>query len=82
MIKLYGFEECKPCRQVKRLLKKFDVEFEYIDVLKKNIDFVAVPILELENGEQLMNLNSITKYLRELRKKQKVKFRIKKKTEI
>ncbi|GAH05983.1 unnamed protein product, partial [marine sediment metagenome] len=37
MIRLYGFEECMACHQVRRLLEKFGIEYEYVDVLK-NVD--------------------------------------------
>jgi len=68
MIKLYGFEECEPCQQVKRLLEKFGIEYEYIDVLKNDVHFVSVPVLELDDGRQLKDLKAIAKYLRKMKK--------------
>ena len=70
MIKLYGFEECGPGRQVKHLLEKFNIEYEYIDVLKNNIDFDIVPMLELDDGRKFKGLSvELTKYLRKLGRK-------------
>ena len=68
MIKLYGFESCGPYKQVKRLLDKFGIKYEYIDVLKKKGDFGAVfPILELEDGTQIIGLGkTMTNYIRRL----------------
>ena len=73
MITLYGFKECEPCQQVKRLLEKFGIEYEYIDVLKNNVNFVSVPVLELDDGRLLKDVKDIAKYLREESKKHKVK---------
>ncbi len=70
MIKLYGFKECKPCQQLIRLLKKFGIEFEYIDVLKNNIDFDVVPVLELDDGTKMKGLgDDVVKFVRDLGKK-------------
>lgn len=74
MIKLYGFESCGPCKQVKRLLDKFNVEYEYIDVLKKKKSFGSVPILELEDGTQIVGLGkTMTEYIRKLGKEYRKK---------
>ena len=70
MIKLYGFEECEPCQQIKRLLEKFGIKYKYIDVLKNNISFTVVPVLELDDGTQFKGLgDDVTKYIRDLGKK-------------
>jgi arsenate reductase-like glutaredoxin family protein len=69
MIKLYGFESCGPCKQIKRLLDKFGIEYKYIDVLKKKLHFVSVPILELEDGTQIIGLGkTMTDYIKKLGK--------------
>lgn len=58
---------------MKRLLEKFGIEYEYIDVLKKNVSFTTVPVLELDDGTILKNANVIAKYLRKEGKKHSAK---------
>lgn len=74
MIKLYGFEACGPCKQIKRLLDKFGIEYEYIDVLKKKGSFGSVPMIELEDGTQIIGLGkTMTDYIKKLGKEHRKK---------
>ena len=74
MIKLYGFEACGPCRQVKRLLEKFEVKYEYIDTLKNKVDVPSVPTLELEDGRRIVGLGTeMSNYIKKLGREHKKK---------
>ena len=67
MIRLFGSDVCEPCKQVRRLLTKFGVEHEYIDVSRT--DYTGeIPYLELEDGTIIMGLPNIAQYLRSIRR--------------
>ncbi len=75
MIKLYGFDACGPCKQVKRLLDKFDIEYEYIDVFKNpSSGYHSFPVLVFDNGREFKGLSQkLVKYLRKLGKQHRKK---------
>ena len=67
MIRLYGADICEPCKQVRRLLTKFGVEHEFIDVSRT--DYTGeIPYLELENGAIIIGLPKIAQYIRNIRR--------------
>lgn len=71
-IKLYGLECCKPCKQLKHLLDKFNVKYTYIDVLKEKHpeDIQSYPTLVITfTGFS----EGLTEFLRTLGKKEKEK---------
>jgi len=75
MIKLYGFDACTPCKQVKRLLDKFGIEYEYIDVFKNPTSgYYSFPVLVLDDGREFKGLSQdLVKHLRELGKQHRKK---------
>jgi len=42
---LYGFEACSSCKQLRRLLEKFGVDYEYVDMVKTKTDVDTAPTL-------------------------------------
>lgn len=65
-MRLYGSDTCPPCKQVRRLLEKFGVPYEYIDVATINYEG-EIPLLELDDGTIITSLPGIAKYLRNIR---------------
>lgn len=75
MIKLYGFDACGPCMQVKRLLDKFGIEYEYIDVFENpSSEYYSFPVLILDDGREFRGLSqNLVRYLRKLGKQHRKK---------
>ena len=66
MMKLYGSPVCTSCKQALMLLSQYPIEWQYIDVSQIQGYQGDIPLLELEDGQQLVGLPAIAQYVRSM----------------
>jgi len=66
MIRLYGFDACSPCGTAKKLLQKYGIAYEYIDITRNPCPkgIMLFPSIMLETGEIIEGLGPIYNYLK------------------
>lgn len=73
-VKLYGAEWCEPCQQIKRLLEKFGIPFEYIETDDAGL---VIPKLVLDDGREITGItDGLPEYLRKLGKEHREAHRL------
>jgi len=62
MIELWGSDECEECNKARVFLGQSPIEWKYVDVAETKYEGF-IPILKLEDGNELRGLPAIKQYV-------------------